>query len=271
MASIKLLSWNIENFKGKDPERLTEIAAHIHREDPDLFCLFEVENVNIIELVQAHFKNFIFNLTEGPQNKEILVAYNKYKFQSAIYTQRRSFQIYNPYLRPGALLSLKYKHTFYNFLFLHADSGVDPSDFGNRTEVLKKVFKLKKSLDKKGASHLVVAGDLNTMGMFYPSRRMADVRVSAVDEIQQLAKDAGKAGMRLLTKQHHETFNNGKVRSDLDHVLASKQLKIRKRGHSDSGYEVKVWGWNQLEGDAQKHFIRNISDHSALVLEILPD
>jgi hypothetical protein len=270
---FSLLSWNVEAFKGSESQ-LSNVAAHINFLNPDVFGFFEVQNVNIIALISDHLPEYDYSLTDGPENKEILVGVRRGKFQQSIFTQKREFKAYNPSLRPGALMSLSLASEFYNILFLHTDSGTEAPSFGNRSEMFDKIWSVKKALDKKspgGAeSKFIVLGDLNTMGLQFPLRKKADTRVSEMDEIKALEAIALKQDMVLLPKEFVSTFNNGKFTSNLDHVLATNNVAFRQFGLiQDQPFFVRVTGWQQLQGNARKTFIDTISDHCSLYCEIL--
>lgn len=228
-----------------------------------MFAILEVEGVNVPDLMQNRFPDYDFDITDGPQSMEIIVAHRRGKFDQAAFTQKREFKAFNPRLRPGALLTVRLGATFHNMLFLHTDSGTAAPDFGNRQEMFEKIESLKRSIDRlanDGEGRLLVMGDLNTMGLWFPTRRRSDLRVSAEDEITALGKESSKVGMSLIPKDADKTFNNGRFISDLDHVLASDNLSIAE--------PVAVRGWNQLNGAAQKKFIKEVSDHSSLLITV---
>ncbi len=204
---------------------------------------------------------------------EIIVAHRQGIFEQVTFTQKRDFQAYNPKLRPGALLTLQKNSAVCNILFLHTDSGTAAPDFGNRQEMFEKIDSLKKAIDKKtpgGAGSLIVLGDLNTMGLWYPTRRKKDQRVTAPEEIAALEGLGKKLGMWLVRKEFDETFNNGTLISALDHVLASGNLTFTKQGTSPDGKDffVRVSGWQQLAGMARQQFIDEISDHCSLSVTV---
>jgi len=270
---FSLLSWNVEAFEGS-ASQLSGVADHIHTLKPDVFGLFEVESVNIIALISDHLPEYDYSLTDGPENKEILVGVRRGKFQQSIFTQKREFKAYNPSLRPGALMSLSFSGEFYNVLFLHTDSGTEAPSFGNRNEMFDKIWSVKTALDKKspegGGAKFVALGDMNTMGLQFPLKKKADIRVSEKDEIGALEAIAQKQNMVLLPKEFASTFNNGKFTSNLDHILATNNVAFRKFGLIDhQPFFVRVTGWQQLQGNAQKKFIETISDHCSLYCEIL--
>jgi hypothetical protein len=270
---FSLLSWNVEAFRGSTVQ-LQNVSHHIAALDPDVFGLFEVENVNIIQLITTQLPGYDYSLTDGPQVKEILVGVRRGKFDQSIFSQKRQFKAYNPYLRPGALLSLGLAGEFYNVLFLHTDSGTEAPDFGNRNEMFEKIWSLKKALDKglpEGESAKFIAlGDLNTMGLQFPSRRKSDIRVTEEGEIKALKGLAKKRNMILPAKEFDRTFNNLRITADLDHVLATDNIRFAELGHTEQGkpFHVKVTGWQQLEGAAREEFIETTSDHCSLYCEI---
>jgi len=269
---FSLLSWNVEKFSGEEAQ-LASVAAHIRGLNPDVFGLFEVENVNIIALIGQHLPEYDYSLTDGPQNKEILVGVRRNKFQQTVFVQKREFKVFNPSLRPGALLTLTLAGEFYSILFLHTDSGTEAPDFGNRNEMFEKIWKLKKALDNQAPGNtkarFIAVGDLNTMGLQFPRRKKSDVRVSEADEIKALEAFAQSSKMKLLPKELAQTFNNLTVTSNLDHILATDNLAFEQQGANDGQpFFVRVTGWQQLAGDARRDFIENISDHCSLYCEI---
>jgi endonuclease/exonuclease/phosphatase family metal-dependent hydrolase len=266
---FSVLSWNVEHFKG-GASRVAAVAAHIKSQNPDVFGLFEVEGADVLGLMKDHFPQYDFHITDGPQDMEIIVAHRQGKFTQIAFTQKREFQAFNPKLRPGALLTLRTQGELYNLLFLHTDSGTTAPDFGNRQEMVEKIANLKKAIDKlaQGAGRLIVMGDLNTMGLFFPTKKKADQRVSAVQEIKALDDAGGKMKMSLLAKEFHLTFNNGSLTSDLDHVLASDVLNFEQLGAAGAPFVVSVRGWQQLSGQARKNFIDTISDHCSLLVKV---
>lgn len=270
---FSVLSWNVEHFKGNG-DRIKRVADHIKAQDPDVFALFEIENLNLLDLIRNHFSGYDFHITDGPETQEIMVAHRKDKFEQVIFTQKREFQAYNPHLRPGALLSVIFGGKFYNMLFLHTDSGTTAPDFGNRAEMFEKIWSLKKALDKRSQpnpSNLIVMGDLNTMGLQFPTKKKKDQRVSEAGEIEALRSFAGGKKIAMPVKEFDLTFNNGSLISNLDHALVSVELPLEKLGtRQDTGedYFVTVRGWQQLQGDEQKTFIETISDHCSLFLKV---
>jgi len=269
---FSVLSWNVEHFKG-GANRVKSVVDHIREQDPDVFGLFEVEGADIVDLMKNHFPDYDFNITDGPQTMEIIVAHRQGKFDQVAFTQKREFKAFNPRLRPGALLTLRIGNVFYNILFLHTDSGTDAPDFGNRQEMFEKTVSLKKRIDKLAQSQsgrLIVLGDLNTMGLSYPTRRKAHRRVTAEEEIAALGTAGKKVSMSLLVKEFDLTFNNGKLTSDLDHVLAGDNLDFITQGSAEDGssFKVNVRGWQQLSGNSRKRFIEEISDHCSLLVKV---
>lgn len=285
--NVRLSCWNVKEF-GKKPKskaalksRVKGVANHIKSLQPDIFGILEVDNIDILELIENHFPTYDFGFTEGTDdsnkaNKEILVAWKRGKFDQVTFSQKRQFNLYNPYLRPGALLSFRIKKDWFNALFLHTDSGTEAKDFGNRYEMFDKVWSLRKNLDKKVGSkreRLIVMGDLNTMGLQYPTRRKSDLIVSGESEITALEGFAESAKMARLEKSHDETWKKfgRNWRSDLDHVLASDLMKFEVLGQRDldgKDFTVSVDGWvGKSKGQSEK-FIEKLSDHCSVTVEV---
>jgi hypothetical protein len=269
---FSILSWNVEHFRG-GTARVKKVADHIKADDPDVFGLLEVENLEVLTLMQAHFPGYDFGISDGPENMEILVGWRRHKFQQAVFTQKREFKLFNPDLRPGALLSVRLQGQVFNVLYLHTDSGTDAPAFGNRVEMFAKVWKLKEAIDGHSGQNqgrLVVLGDLNTMGLQFPTKSAASQLVTSSKEVLALATLAGKKGLAAPLKSHDLTFNNGKLQSDLDHALVSHHLKLAVLGKrpDNRDFFVRVRGWQQLTGAARVNFIENISDHCSLFLEV---
>jgi hypothetical protein len=139
--------------------------------------------------------------------------------------------------------------------------------------MLDKVWKMKKAIDKlseQSQGRLIVLGDLNTMGLQFPTKSADSQLITSVKEVTALAAFADKQGMGVHLKSHDLTFNNGKLQSDLDHALTSANLKLSVLGQrpDQRDFFVRVRGWPQLSGTARADFIKNISDHCSLCLEV---
>lgn len=270
---IRVLSWNVEEFDGQ-ANQLDKVVDLIQDQDPDLFALYEVEDIDVLDLMRDDFGGYDFNITDGPQNKEILVGHRRNTFDQVVFSQKREFKAYNPRLRPGAFLSVRVGTEFFNFLFLHTDAGTLAKDFGNRFEMFEKIWSLKGRLDRMNEprpGNLVVMGDLNTMGLQYPRRLVSHRLVGGGEEVEAVRHLADRAGMRILKKEFDITYNNLRVESDLDHALASEHMSFRTLGNREADGEpfaVRVRGWHQLGGQARRRFIEHISDHSALIVEL---
>ena len=44
--ALRVLSWNVEHFRSGG--RVKAVADHINRHDPDVFALYEVENLGVL-------------------------------------------------------------------------------------------------------------------------------------------------------------------------------------------------------------------------------
>ena len=267
---FSFLSWNIRKFKAS-PGRTKKVADLIKKYNPDVFGMLEFSDKDVArKLAFDYFKEYDFGITESKGAMEILVGHRRTKFDQVIFTQRREFNAGSIHLRPGAILSVRQKRqtSFDNILFLHTDSGTQDKDYNNRQTMFKKIWGLNNGLKslaiQKGKSRLVVTGDLNTMGK--------GTTISADKEINKLTNDAANNGMKLLDKSHDNTWSSfGNKKSDLDHVIISQDVKIQQWYFSNdpnTTFPVIVDGWVDLNDNARKDFVKNISDHSLLYGEI---
>ena len=276
--SIKILSWNVEHFKmGKTAEVAQTIQAH----DPDVFALYEVEAAPIYTFMIDHFPNHSIFITVGQQSQEILVACRN-SYQGIKFQQKKEFQSGNPSLRPGAFLSFKYPDKgFYNFLFLHTDSGTGAVDFGNRNEMFEHAFNLKRVLDdvEGTETNFMILGDLNTMGLKYPRQWMAHLIAKTPEELAFIDYESQRKGkrdripnMRRLKKPEGTHFSERYGISDLDHIIASAHLefKVQKNTGDLFDYEVLLKGWRDFPEDSaeREQFASDISDHCLLFCEL---
>jgi hypothetical protein len=155
---------------------------------------------------------------------------------------------------------------FTNLLFLHTDSATDAGAFQNRQAMFGKIWSLRRALaglpEQQGQPRLIALGDLNTMG-----RKNGP---SAAEEIAALEAQATQHGMRVLPKTHAHTWSSdGTKKSNLDHVIASSDLQFKPVPDTSSPAEVLVDGWLNRTGAARLNFVKNISDHCLLFVEIV--
>ncbi len=284
--SFTFASWNVEAFRGDNIKRLEALTAwlayaHPEQKPIDVFGILEVEGAQLLGLAQRYFPDYDFFLTDGQQNKEIIIGVRRDTFAQVTFTQRREFQAGNVYMRPGSLVSVRPKGavSWVHLLFLHAPAMSDPDGFGARMKVFEHVGRLKALFDKgeqmatgdpEAEAQIIALGDLNTAGLRYPSQRKGDQRVTSEDEIASLET---LTGLSLMLKGADETWTGGRGESDLDHVLISNSVKLRSFGRRDDGktYSVAVRGWPELEGSQRKNFAENISDHALIVGEAIYD
>ena len=276
--SFSFMFWNVERFAG-GAERTDEVQAHIESLNPDLLCLCEIrDKVALRSLLMNQLTSYDFAVTDGAQEIELLTGWRRGAFEQILFTQRREFKAENNRLRPGSLATVKHDGDYFNFLFLHTDSGTSFRDYNNRLEMYDKIWSLKEKLDlitEGGRAKFVTLGDLNTMGKRASGGFPA---IIASQEIQDLQNDAAAAGMRMLSKTHDHTLAWKKRASEpqyrlsnLDHVLASSDLQFKQvSGATGPAAEVRVEGWNHLDLDDPqgKHFVEEISDHCALYCEL---
>lgn len=284
--SFTVLSWNVEHFDGMGDARAMHIASFIQNHNPDVIAIYELENSHGGFLFAHSFFPGLFTfITEGQNNQELLILVNPARFDHVVVTQQHKFRVGNPFLRPGALLTLTQQGVHTNLLFLHSASGTLAADFGDRLQIAGHIFNLNKRLQDIEAvggllARLIVTGDFNTMGLQFP-RRLVSHRIQTYqDEIAGLAHLAARAhrsqfqGMTLAPKEHDLTFSNPNDRdqSDLDHVLVSAGVQLQVRGNrvvDGNPFEVAVQGWiQQPSGAVRNDFINTRSDHCALVFTV---
>ncbi|MFN0032271.1 MAG: endonuclease/exonuclease/phosphatase family protein [Flavobacteriales bacterium] len=270
--AYSVLCWNIEHFK-TNTSRTKVVADRIKTHNPDVFTILETESLNTLEMMRQHFPSYNFHITDGKQSQEIMVAVRNGKFTQTAFTQKREFDNGNPFLRPGALLTLSHNSQLYNLLFLHNDSGPDASAFGNRFEMIDKVSNMAKAIHKKKPdARVIVAGDLNTMGMGFPSQRKSDKRVTMQEEIAGVASLMADYNFSWASKQHDATWLSkpGGYDSNLDHVICSQTVVLKELGQRTDGsnYHIKVEGWVGLTLAQQKTYMEKYSDHCLLYWEV---
>ncbi|WOO39441.1 endonuclease/exonuclease/phosphatase family protein [Rubellicoccus peritrichatus] len=265
--AFSVASWNVEHFQGKK-ERVKRVVKFLKDSSPDVFAIFEVKGKDVFAAMTAEFPGYSFHITEGPQTQEILVAAKS--GLTPFFTQKVEFKGGNPFLRPGALLTIQAKSKTYTLLFLHTKSLPDPKGFGLRDFMLEKAIDFNKILKKAtGAQepNYLFMGDLNTMGMNY---KFSKYDIPQTEEIARLDRFCKARGLRRLSKTFDETygnFNRSKpLTSDLDHVVASEHLQFR----SLDGKEIKVSGWNDESTLAKKKaWTEKYSDHNMLYFEVM--
>lgn len=276
---FSFLVWNVRRYTGSQA-RLEEADQLITNLNPDVFGLIEfMAKKKVRELMFDRFPEYDFAVTDSKMGIEITVGWRRGKFDQVIWTQKREFKAGDINLRPGGLLSVNTSNEYYNLLFLHTDSGTTQKDYDNRKKMFKKIWKLEKALKKSSPSNnsnLITLGDLNTMGK--------GATISAASEIKKLSKNASKNNMKMLDKNHDDTWhqwgtgprhNRKKLRvselasadkSNLDHVISSKDLSFKPAGGGN--IPIHVQGWNQRSGVHRVNFLWGLSDHSALYGEV---
>ncbi len=277
-------SWNVEAFRSDDPKRIEALFAwlaygHPEQKPIDVFGIMEVESTNLLAIAALNFPQYDFHLTDGAQNKEIVIGVRRDAFDQVAFTQRREFKSGNAYMRPGSLVSLREKGAmnFTHLVFLHAPAMSDPDGFGARAVTFENLAKLKSTFDAgeqaylkdpEAEARIIALGDFNTAGLRFPSQRKGDIKVTSEDEIAAL-EDV--TDLKLQAKSVDETWIGGRGRSDLDHVMTSGSVSLRTLGDREDGqpFVVSVRGWPELEGAKRKAFQETISDHALLIGEVL--
>ncbi|MCA9664097.1 MAG: endonuclease/exonuclease/phosphatase family protein [Myxococcales bacterium] len=261
---FSLMAWNVRHFFGA-PQRTRDVARWVRRLDADVIGFCELASRVAARALMAELDEYDFGVTDGVGQLELLLGWRRRRFAQVLFTQRREFRNGQQHLRPGALLSLRVRpRTFYHVLLLHADAGSTPHDYQNRQALVGKIWSLQRALAslprQRGLARLVVIGDLNVVG--------DGNGVSARAELEALADAARARGMRLCRKDAPYTWHPPSARgvpADLDHVLASDEVRLRRL---DGAAAVRVVGWNELAGARRAAFLRELSDHAALYCEV---
>jgi len=277
--AFSIASWNVEHFgatpkgKTKPTKPIDPIFDFLASQNADVVAVYEVVGSIIYDTISAKMPGYHFHITEGPQTQEILVGVKK-KF-SSFFSQKVTFKSGAAALRPGALLTLRIDGQNYPLLFLHLKSLSVPKGFGLRDDMIDRLIKLRKALNKHEAkttgfaeANFVALGDLNTMGM---NLTYNDKDISGVEEIERLRNRLAisSVSMELLDKNAPATYWPGSPStyepSDLDHVLAASHLEFKNFG----GVSVDVRGWVDKGTDAQRNaWAKKFSDHALLYCEV---
>lgn len=284
MLPLKIMSWNVEHFNGNGGQdrnnrqarqnRVNKVVDLLVDELPDIFGLIEVEGALVYDQMTAKMPGYTFHITQGVQSQEILIGVKS--SLTAFFTQKDEFKRNNPYLRPGALLTVRDNDIHIPILFTHLKSMPSPEGFGLRDSMFERVFKLQKKLDKAAQSlsgdddskaNFIVLGDMNTMGMDY-YRNENDI--SMAREIEVLTKKLRRRKMTVLKKSHPNTFFNGSTSpyppSNLDHVFAANHLNFQV---ISDDVLVKVGGWAEKTTISQKDaWVKKYSDHAPIIFTL---
>lgn len=269
--AFKVQFWNIENFTDDDPTRIELVANHILATSPDIVGFSEIKDKNALRTVLfERLSDYDFGITDGDQQIELVAGWKRGVFGQALFTQRREFKAGNTHLRPGSLLSIQRSGTFYNFLFLHTDSGRKHRDYQNRQDMFERMWDLRERLSQieETNSRFIIMGDLNTMGR---SAAGQAPEISGDDEVAALTADAQNHGMVLLAKDHPFTWadvdETGAIvrQSNLDHAIVSDSVTLASN-------IAAVRGWPELSNDAERFtFVEHISDHASVEIDIEED
>ena len=270
--AFSVLSWNVEKFGTKGDEHTARILDTVSTKTPDLVAFYETKPSAVWLPLMQQLDDYAWYITEGKQSQETLLGVKN--DLNVFVTQRTEFKTRDAYYRPGLLCTVLVDDSVYPVLFLHLASLRDPKGFGRRQEQLDAAFDFKRTLDKSApgaSSNYMFVGDLNAMGLdfkyFQPAsgQHYQRVRVAAEQELERLAWQADRHGMRLLKKSHDQTWRNaGGTRSDLDHVVAADHLQFTQQAGSD----VLVEGWVNRPVAEQRDWLTRYSDHALLYFEV---
>jgi hypothetical protein len=119
-------------------------------------------------------------------------------------------------------------------------------------------------------------GDLNTMGLNYPTPNNGIVKTS--DELEYIKyvcekKESGvSANLKILTQPETTEYSEKFGFSNLDHVVSSNSIEIVAQKDEVDGeeYQVKIGGWRKYMNniDKLKEYIDKYSDHCPIVVKV---
>lgn len=276
--AFSVASWNVEHFgESRNLHKINDCVQFMADQDPDVFAIYEVRSSKVFRPFIEMMPDHQFFITEGDQTQEIMVGVRR-SIQAYI-TQKLEFKSGQAALRPGVLVTIFLEGEYYPLLFLHLKSMNDPKGFGLRDDMISRAFDFRLALQDVAEKtaiaagqdpkpvHYIFMGDLNTMGLNYYPTDLYDI--SAEAEIKELHRKCRYRNMKVLSKNHPYSYNNGSAssvpRSDLDHVVAMEHLTFR----TFTGAEVDMRGWCKEENEAASDlWIEQFSDHALLYFEV---
>ena len=75
---IRVLFWNIENFRGDDPARAAAVAQHIRDSDPHIVGFSEISSKRAIRnLMMEELSDYDFGITDGAHAFELMAGWKR--------------------------------------------------------------------------------------------------------------------------------------------------------------------------------------------------
>jgi len=264
MTTLKVLSWNVKHFSGRDSGRLKRVVAYLRAQNPDIISLYEIKGSTIYGLLKSDLPGYVWMTTSGAQSQEILVGARS-SLGEIGFDQRDSFKGGNNFLRPGLMTTVTTPNGVEtSFLSLHLKSHADYHAIGTRAEQFAAMFKLGK-IFRKSKKRLLVMGDLNTFGLDLPY----GFGFETEGELRLIKRKLKLAGLRLLSKDSDHTWTPSKRSrykiADLDYFIASDEVKIvdDELVHVDwpKGYSPR--------SERSTWFREGMSDHAPIITSIV--
>jgi hypothetical protein len=137
--AFSVCSWNVEHFAGGTGQRAQVVRDLVNGFNPrtDITAIYEVENSNgAFEFARQFFPNRLAFITEAQNSQEILILIDADAFDHVAVVQKYKFRIGDPFLRPGALVTVTQQGVATNLLFLHSASGPLADGYCDRFEIL---------------------------------------------------------------------------------------------------------------------------------------
>jgi endonuclease/exonuclease/phosphatase family metal-dependent hydrolase len=276
--AFSVASWNVEHFgDSRNIHKINDCVQFMADQNPDVLAIYEVKSSRVFRPFMEAMPNHQFFITEGDQAQEIMVGVRR-TIQAYI-TQKVQFKSGQSTLRPGVLVTVFVDGEYYPLLFLHLKSMNDPKGFGLRNDMITRAFDFRVVLNKAAKAtaeangevpkpvNYIFMGDLNTMGLNYYPRDTYDI--SSEGEIAELHRKCRYRDMKVLSKNHEFSYNNGSQStippSNLDHVVAADHLSFKQY----SGAEVDMRGWcKEPDVATTDAWIGKYSDHALLYFEV---
>lgn len=261
--TLKILSWNIKHFSGRNTARLTRIIDYLKDHNPDIISLYEIKGSIAYGALKSRLPGYVWMTTSGIQSQEILVGVRKSLGEIA-FDQRDGFKGGNNFLRPGLLTTITTGDVETSFLSLHLKSHADYLAIGTRAEQFDAMLKLGRLFKRRGA-RLVIMGDLNTFGLHLPK----PYGFGTKGEFKIMARRFKNAGLRILPKTHDHTWTPSKTSeykiADLDYFIVNHNVKIK-----DDAPVLVDWpkGYSP-RSDRSKWYRDDMSDHAPIITEII--
>jgi exonuclease III len=272
-GDLRILFWNVKDWSLQDgaPDarrRFDRILDVLRREKPDVALFAEILDPQIKEqLAQALPGHGVFQ-TNGRNARELVAVFRQAAGRSVTVEQRNEFSNETLTDRTFPLVRVLSKDFNLAVLGLHTPSGSTPEGLARRQRLLGRIGQLNAELARDNIP-LVALGDMNTMGN--------SGTVNSAREIAITTRMLAHRGLTLLAKDKPHTWHGVDYDAryadcSLDQAMISASaLGLVRPVGADPHIRVRVIGWpDEPEGEKRDNWVRELSDHAAIVLDIVP-